>query len=186
MLERTPPQLGPQPTNASSPWSSFDDLAETTRARPYLPSSLESTRAPSKGSILLGGFGSRATGYILDVVASTIWTLLLVLAAAILPHSVGPLVAVVLVIGFNLWYHVWRLGEDGQTWGMKKLGLLLVDKKTGKYPIGLLRSLLRALVLTAFALVPFAIFLDLLWPLFDPWNQTLHDKAASTLVTRRI
>lgn len=108
------------------------------------------------------------------------------LAAAILPHSVGPLVAVVLVIGFNLWYHVWRLGEDGQTWGMKKLGLLLVDKKTGKYPIGLLRSLLRALVLTAFALVPFAIFLDLLWPLFDPWNQTLHDKAASTLVTRRI
>ena len=45
---------------------------------------------------------------------------------------------------------------------------------------------MRSFAAAVLTLVPFVgSLLDLLWPLWDPRNQTLHDKAAGTVVLRR-
>lgn len=180
------PSAQASPTMRPNPQSSFAEFTMADRPKRSLTPRPQDIRGPSRGSVLLGGFGSRATAYILDIIVSVLWTWVILFLAIILPRPIGAFVALSLAVVYNLWYHLWRLATCGQTWGMKKVDLTLVEKSTGMYPVGLLRALLRTLVAVVFVLVPFTIFLDLLWPLWDPWNQTLHDKAASTLVTRRI
>jgi uncharacterized RDD family membrane protein YckC len=73
----------------------------------------------------------------------------------------------------------------GQTIGMMAVGARAVDAVTGT-PIGHARALGRALVeyLLLFLLViPWV--LDMLFPLWDPRRQTLHDKATNTVVVKR-
>lgn len=60
-------------------------------------------------------------------------------------------------------------------------GVWIVDATTGQ-PIGVPRAILRILVAN-FSLLAFG--LGYLWMLWDPKNQTWHDKAARTLVVKR-
>jgi uncharacterized RDD family membrane protein YckC len=60
-----------------------------------------------------------------------------------------------------------------------------VDADEGRTPVGTLRAAIRsATVAVLTVLAPLAV-LDLLWPLWDPRNQTIHDKAARTVVLRQ-
>jgi uncharacterized RDD family membrane protein YckC len=60
-------------------------------------------------------------------------------------------------------------------------GAVIVDASTGR-PIGTARALLR-IVVANFSLLAFGI--GFLWMLWDPNNQTWHDKAARSLVVKR-
>jgi uncharacterized RDD family membrane protein YckC len=67
---------------------------------------------------------------------------------------------------------------------MALLRLDAVDAVEGRTPIGPTRAAVRSLAAGVLTVIPFAAFLDLLWPLWDNRNQTLHDKAAGTVVLR--
>jgi uncharacterized RDD family membrane protein YckC len=72
----------------------------------------------------------------------------------------------------------------GQTIGMMAVGARAVDAVSGA-PIGHGRALGRALFeyLMLFLLI-FPWLLDMLFPLWDPRRQTLHDKVTNTVVIK--
>jgi len=73
-------------------------------------------------------------------------------------------------------------GATGQTLGKKWVGIRVVQEDGS--PIGYPRAFFRWLVFSLFGLVPILDLVNILWPLWDPRKQTLHDKAAKTLVVR--
>lgn len=93
----------------------------------------------------------------------------------------------ILVVVIGLLYTVTLLGYRGRTVGNIALGTTTVaanpDSATGP-GIGYPRALLRWFVQEALSITVIGGILDLLWPLWDDNNQTIHDKAASTLVIR--
>jgi uncharacterized RDD family membrane protein YckC len=75
-------------------------------------------------------------------------------------------------------------GGRGQTIGMRATGIKAVKLTTGG-PIGYGVALGRALfeeLMAVLLLVPWIV--DQLFPLWDPKNQTLHDKVSGTIVVR--
>jgi uncharacterized RDD family membrane protein YckC len=76
-------------------------------------------------------------------------------------------------------------GPRGQTVGMMAVGIRAVPDGTDQGAVGYGTALLRwllQLVLWIVVVVPW--ILDMLWPLWDRKNQTLHDKAVGTVVLR--
>jgi uncharacterized RDD family membrane protein YckC len=74
-------------------------------------------------------------------------------------------------------------GYRGRTVGNLAASTRVVDARTGAPP-GYDKAVIRVLVAAA---LPFTIIggiLDVFWPLWDAQNQTLHDKAAGTVVLR--
>jgi uncharacterized RDD family membrane protein YckC len=70
----------------------------------------------------------------------------------------------------------------GQTVGMMAVGVRAVDMGAGG-PIGYGRALWRAFfeqIMYVFFVIPWIV--DMLWPLWDNRNQTLHDKVSNTAV----
>jgi uncharacterized RDD family membrane protein YckC len=81
-------------------------------------------------------------------------------------------------------YATLMISSSGQTVGNKAVGTRIVDARTGGRP-----SPGKALGRTVANVVPFFVLLlplilDILWPLWDHENQTLHDKMAGTYVIR--
>ncbi|HUD68722.1 MAG TPA: RDD family protein [Acidimicrobiales bacterium] len=80
------------------------------------------------------------------------------------------------------------------TLGMRALGIYIArEADHGK--VGLVRAEARTFVVLIAAevlrlvvrlIASLVIFLDMLWPLWDARNQTLHDKVARTVVLRRV
>ncbi len=77
------------------------------------------------------------------------------------------------------------LSRWGRTLGQAMMRIYTVDELQGRTPIGPSRAAVRSLVAGILTVVPLAAFVDLLWPLWDRRNQTLHDKAAGTVVLRQ-
>ncbi|WP_393916572.1 RDD family protein [Halostreptopolyspora alba] len=74
--------------------------------------------------------------------------------------------------------------SSGQTPGKRMVGIRLVKETTGQ-PVGKGPSAGRELVFIALSAVTcVGVFVDLLWPLWDGKNQTLHDKAVGGIVIR--
>lgn len=78
----------------------------------------------------------------------------------------------------------------GQTVGMRLLRLRCVDAETWG-PVAPGQAWVRSVSAQAMAALKYAAFIltlveaaDLLWPVFDSRNQTLHDKVAKTVVVR--
>ena len=72
-------------------------------------------------------------------------------------------------------------GLAGQTIGMRVMSIGVAEAINRTFPIGYGRAAARAAVAMLIGLLLFiGPMLDLLWPLWDPMNQTLHDKAAGT------
>jgi uncharacterized RDD family membrane protein YckC len=88
-----------------------------------------------------------------------------------------------IVFALGVAYAVYFNGsEKGQTVGKMALKIQVRDENTGG-PIGYGRAFVRwlvTLVLLAACWVPGLV--DALFPLWDPKRQTIHDKAASSLV----
>jgi uncharacterized RDD family membrane protein YckC len=86
--------------------------------------------------------------------------------------------------GLFLLYSFILLGVPrAQTVGMMALGTRVIDGNTGG-PIGYARSFGRAAVYFLLAITFIGGLLDILWPLWDKRNQTLHDKAIGSLLIR--
>ena len=81
-------------------------------------------------------------------------------------------------------YQIVLLGMvRSQTVGNMAVSTKVVDADTGG-PIGYGRSTVRAVVLVVLYITIIGGVIDVLWPLWDKRNQTLHDKAANCLVIR--
>lgn len=112
-------------------------------------------------------------GIILGVVSSLI--------ALALGNSTVARYGVELVLG--LIYAVVLIGMQGKTVGNMALGTRVVLADGGT-EIGYPKALVRWAVQAVLGITVIGGILDILWPLWDPRNQTLHDKAAATLVVK--
>lgn len=89
-------------------------------------------------------------------------------------------------LGIRFVYSFAMLVTWGHTLGMALLRLQAVDAVAGETPIRPHRAALRSLIGGVLTIVPLGAILDLAWPLWDARNQTLHDKAAGTVVLRTL
>src|SRR5215207_947243 len=91
----------------------------------------------------------------------------------------NPVGYLVLVLGivtnllFTLWNTIVRQGLRGQSLGKQLLAIQVVKEATGQF-LGVGRAFLRWLMSSI--LTAITCYLNLLWPLWDDKNQTLHDK----------
>ncbi len=74
-------------------------------------------------------------------------------------------------------------GNAGRTVGNLALRTRTINARTGA-PCTYDRAVPRTLVEVVLAITVIGGILDILWPLWDSQNQTLHDKAAGTVVLR--
>jgi uncharacterized RDD family membrane protein YckC len=97
-------------------------------------------------------------------------------------HWTGVLVSAVIVVGYGT---IFCGSNRGQTIGMIVVGVRAVDVATAQ-PIGYGRAFGRALVEYLLAVALFLPWvLDMLFPLWDPKKQTLHDKTVRSVVVQR-
>ncbi|NES31413.1 RDD family protein [Micromonospora terminaliae] len=102
-----------------------------------------------------------------------------------LPMLLAEAGLLLLMFVFYWLYHVEYARRTGQTLGKKAMKLRIVPlDPTAPLTRGVLGR--RYLVeFVAGSLVPFANYLDGFWQLWDkPWQQTLHDKFAGTVVVK--
>jgi uncharacterized RDD family membrane protein YckC len=143
----------------------------------------------------LAGYGPRLGGWLIDfVVVSIVWLIValpLHLLHQVAVHlrgvdtyryHVGPagifVDAVIVIVYGGLFTGLPR----GQTVGMMAAGTRVVRGASGE-PIGYPRAFGRAgfeFLMSVALFIPFII--DMLFPLWDPQNQTLHDKVVDTVV----
>ncbi|WP_432983920.1 RDD family protein [Dactylosporangium sp. CA-233914] len=93
---------------------------------------------------------------------------------------------VVLIVAVQYVYHVEMFGRTGVTWGKRAMKLQIIRTDNPGAPID--RGVLAKRWATQFlagTVVPFFSYIDGLWQLWDkPYQQCLHDKAASTIVVK--
>jgi len=142
----------------------------------------------SPGGFDVSGFGSevlatwwhRAGASIVDGLLVGVPVLLLVAAAGMsgvsanLPESI---ISALYAFALIAWW-------GGQTVGNRAVRTRVVDARTGG-PVDPGRSAVRAGVMWILTITFVGGILDIIWPLWDRRKQTLHDKAAGTLVVRR-
>jgi uncharacterized RDD family membrane protein YckC len=129
----------------------------------------------------LAGWGVRAIGAIVDGVVVGIATYGIESAGRI--HGKSGYLYLDLAVGFV--YSFSLIGLWGRTLGMHLMRLDAVDAVDGRFPIGPVKAAIRSLAAAVLSVLPvIGPLADLLWPLWDPRNQTLHDKAAGTVVLR--
>jgi uncharacterized RDD family membrane protein YckC len=75
-------------------------------------------------------------------------------------------------------YNRWVLGGQGQSYGKKVLGIMLLSEETGQ-PIGTLNAFLRDICHVVDSII---CDIGYLFPLWDPKRQTLADKIMKTVV----
>jgi uncharacterized RDD family membrane protein YckC len=135
----------------------------------------------------LAAYRWRAAGFLIDGVL-----LYVVLGAVLGPLSSNALVLGCVAVAARVAYATVLLTYwKGATVGMRLMRLTCVDATT-LAPVASRQAFVRALVaeLIAAASMIAAILSvlqvgDLLWPIWDPRNQTVHDKAGGTVVLRR-
>jgi uncharacterized RDD family membrane protein YckC len=90
-------------------------------------------------------------------------------------------IIIIAVLGV-LYFVILNGGEKGQTVGKMVMKIQVRDEQTGG-PIGYGKAFLRWLVAQALGfLCGIGTLVDLLFPLWDPKRQTIHDKAVGSLV----
>ena len=144
----------------------------------------------------LASYGTRVGGYLLDALLLAVVAIPLFLFLHIAPHlaqhtrgggrqrvrfnsgaslpidGLGFVYALILIAAWH-----------GHTVGMKLVKIRCVRASDGS-EVGWARSAGRAAVYAVMAILLIPGILDLLWPLWDSKNQTLHDKAAGTVVIK--
>lgn len=129
------------------------------------------------GGAVLAGWGLRVGATIVDGI-------ILAIVDAILRAVGGPYAGPLLGVVAGAVYITLMLSRGGQTVGNKAVGTRVVDSQTGG-PISAGKALGRwAAEAVLFLLLIVPGIIDILWPLWDRENQTLHDKIAGTVVLR--
>ena len=167
-----------------------------TRPRTGYPPMPPPPMASPRGS--LAGYGLRMGGWLIDwVIVGVVSTPVLlafhaiqrthttVIRNGVTLHSSGYHVGgkgVLIHALIAILYGSLMCGATGQTLGMMAVRVRAVRKDTGG-PIGLGRALVRGVLEYVLVLLLFLPWvLDMLFPLWDEARQTLHDKAAGTVV----
>jgi uncharacterized RDD family membrane protein YckC len=83
-------------------------------------------------------------------------------------------------LGVGIWNRVHLVSKRGYSIGQGVMKLRVMDAGGRNLAFG--TALIRLLAQVGLSMVPFASVLDLLWPLWDPQRQTLHDKAVGSFV----
>lgn len=147
---------------------------------PYAPPG-----SPEVHSGQLAGWWRRVGGVVIDDIIVGI--------AAALVSAASHRELVILLAGWavSVVYVSILLVRNGQTLGMAVFGVRLQMADADGSRISGQTAVSRSVVAIAFTLpqlfVPYGVLLaafDLLWPLWDERNQTLHDKVVGTLAVR--
>ena len=86
-------------------------------------------------------------------------------------------------LAFDIWNRGIRVGSKGQSLGKQIVGIRIVKSDDGRL-LGSGGGFLRWLMTFVFGLISCVSLLDVLWPLWDDRNQTLHDKVVSSIAVR--
>jgi uncharacterized RDD family membrane protein YckC len=86
----------------------------------------------------------------------------------------------VAALGVGIWNRVYLVSKRGYSIGQGIKRLKVVDAQGNLLTFG--NALVRLVVQVVVQMVPLGGLLDLLWPLWDPARQTLHDKAVNCFV----
>ncbi|HXX88861.1 MAG TPA: RDD family protein [Acidimicrobiales bacterium] len=186
-----PPPPRPAPPTAPPPWSDTPPGAGhgDDGRRPRGP--LDPLGRP------LAAWAKRVLAFLLDAVVAGLLggvITLVVTRPDVRPLSGGGydihwragnlFAAVALLYLVNTAYFTFLTGSRrGQTLGAMTMGIAVRDAASGGQ-LGAARGLVRSLIVSAF-LVPYLLLpwvLDMLWPLWDPGRQAVHDKAARSVV----
>ena len=179
----------------------WDGSAWTTECRPastlrYPPPPPQTSSTLSRP---LADYGQRLGGWLIDLVVVGIVSIPFLLVFHAVRHShtvligdrsvvhqtgfyVGPKGILIQALIVVIYGTIMCGSSRGQTLGMMALHVRVVDIRDGGR-IGFVRAFVRAVVEYVMAivfLVPWII--DVLYPLWDPARQTLHDKAAAAIV----
>ena len=149
----------------------------------------EAAQGPPEPAGEYASWGRRAGAYFLDVLVIAIGVFAVGFAIGVIGAGIGGgdtffVVFLILILAVPIFYYVYFVGnEQGQTYGRRAVGIQVRSEDT-LGPVGYGRALGRYLITFVFGIFTFPLILDFLWPLWDSRNQTLHDKAASTVVIR--
>ena len=147
------------------------------------------------------GWGTRLGGWLIDLV---IFIVVQLIVGAALRHSnaltlhftttmhngtihhnrVDFLVYVITLVLAIIYATVLIGGPRGQSVGMMAVGIRAVRDGTTAVPAGHGKAFWRSLLEEVLRFTVIIWILDMLWPLWDSKNQTLHDKAVGTVVIR--
>ena len=144
---------------------------------------------PAGGGFNTGGMGGapgplaewpqRALGGLIDYVGPSVLTVFFLVVVRSLALY---LFLWLLSLGWGA-YNAFLNGTTGQSIGKKVVGLKVVGEQTGQV-IGAGMGIVRWLIPGVLGPMTCGLFflVDLLFPLWDPKKQTLHDKAVKSLV----
>jgi uncharacterized RDD family membrane protein YckC len=102
------------------------------------------------------------------------------------PGTAGIVILVLtflLYVAFDIWNRGLQVGSKGYSLGKRIVGIRIVKVDDGQL-LGSGGGFLRWLMAFVFGLVSCVSILDLLWPLWDEKNQTLHDKVLTSIAVR--
>jgi uncharacterized RDD family membrane protein YckC len=158
-------------------------------------------RQPKPTGPPLANYGARVGGWLLDWLIVGVVSAPFLIAFDAIDHSstlttingtttrgtsfhVGAIGIVIHGVMVLLYGTLFCGSKRGQTIGMIAAGTRVIDRTAGT-PIGYARAFGRALLEYVLALVLFIPWVvDMLFPLWDPMNQTLHDKATKSIVIK--
>lgn len=131
--------------------------------------------------------GCLLPGYLVSLVVSVVGTM--AFRSPWWGLAGGVLGLATMIAGFVVFIRVHLLGtaRRGQSWGKKTMGIYVLGTQD-LLPIGVGAAVVRWLggALVSLVTCGLGTYADLLWPLWDPRRQALHDKMASSLVVRRL
>jgi uncharacterized RDD family membrane protein YckC len=131
------------------------------------------------GGQQLAGWWSRVGAYLLDgLFIAVIYIIFLVIAIAVRPFIY---LGYVVELGMGAWFG-YQVGSSGASPGMRIVGLRCISADTGEL-IGGGRGVVRWVLHVVLGfLCGIGELVNVLFPLWDGRNQTLSDKAASSIV----
>jgi uncharacterized RDD family membrane protein YckC len=175
-----PPPLGAQPPQYQAP--------QQYQQQPGYAQQQVSLAGP--GGTERASFGPRAIAYVIDgvIIGGGIFIVIIILGilAAALPSGIRGIMILIgglaylamIVVGICYQPYFWM--KSGQTIGQKLMSIKVVDGETGAV-ISTSKAVIRYLIL---AISGGFCALLLLWPLWDPLKEALHDKVAKTVVVK--
>ena len=141
---------------------------------------------PERAEPTFAGYGARALGFFIDLLPA--WVVVGGIAGLV--HLTPAAGLSVILLGWGVYNFGFLWYFDGQTPGMRVVGLLLVDESTGEPPTVAqvaARSAAATLIFAATMLGTYGLLgpaADLLWANWDRRSQTLHDKMGRTVVLK--
>ena len=141
---------------------------------------------PTKTALPLASIGLRCGAFLLDYILMWLIPAIALAIALIFKRTMPDLAWTILYIGYAatlgliLMNWIYLVRNDGQTLGMRILGVRVV--RSNGQPLGYREAALRHLV--GYPLALFSLGLGFLWAFWDARQQGWHDKLAGTVVVK--